>query len=190
MQALNVSRRTLARYKSTGKLTPITLNNKDLYAPKDIAHFSAQAESTQDKLTRQTHYNSHRVSQLELRISVLEALLDITPVTKLRLMDVDIDKLRVTLVKLCTMEGRDWSIDLVENLLGDISRMGEDVIDTLGTELITTCIASAIIHAKRLKHRKSQLLIARGEQLSTSLRARGAKYIGPRIGNLANNKRI
>jgi hypothetical protein len=69
---------------------------------------------------------------------VLEALLDITPVTKLRLMDVDIDKLRVTLVKLCTMEGKDWSIDLVENLLGDISRMGEDVIDTLGAELVTT----------------------------------------------------
>jgi hypothetical protein len=190
MQVLKVSRRTLARYKADGKITPVTVNNKDLYSPEDLAHFSAAVEATQDKLSRQTSYNSHRISQLELRISALEALLDITPRVKLSLSDVDLDELRSALVKLCQQGNPLWTIELVSDLLGDISRMGDDVLDALGESLVATCVSTAMVHAKRLKHSRSQLLLGRGELLRKTLSARRAKYVGPRVRYLTDHEGV
>lgn len=190
MQVLKVSRRTLARYKADGKLTPITVKNKDLYSPEALAHFSATADTVQERLSRQTSYNSHRVSQLELRVSALEALLDITPYNKLGLSDVSVDELRAELVKLCCQDSSQWSIELVSTLLEDISRMGQDVLDALGSELVSTCVATAIVQAKRLKHRRSQLLVGRGEFLRRSLRSGRAKYVGPRVSELTDHKGV
>jgi predicted site-specific integrase-resolvase len=132
-QALGVSRRTLARYKSNYKITPISVNNKDMYSTDEIARFKAGSASQSDKILKQHLFNSARIVELEARVALLESLLN-TSSSKilLNIGDVDVESLSNTLQFLCTRSIDTWELQGVEDLSNDVARMGDRLIKKLG----------------------------------------------------------
>lgn len=163
-QVLGVSRRTLARYKSQNKITPITLNNKDLYAPEEVSRFSASASSAVDKLKKQHAYNSARLVELELRLASVEALLDIRAVQKISSKDLKFKDLYSALDAVCRRVPADWTILNIEELLRDIARLDDRLLRRLG-ETVVTALQLASLHALRLSEQRSVLLSCRAERL-------------------------
>jgi predicted site-specific integrase-resolvase len=132
-QALGVSRRTLARYKSTHKITPINVNNKDMYSTDEIARFSANAETKSAKLIKQHLFNSARIVELEARVALLESALNLSSNKKLlNIGDVDVESISNTLQFLCNQPISGWDVQRVEDLSNDIARMGDRLIKKLG----------------------------------------------------------
>ena len=164
MQILGVSRRTLARYKSQAKITPITVNNKDLYPPDEVARFSASASSEVDKLKKQHAYNSTRLVDLEVRLSSIEALIDVRTVQKLNAKDVKYKDLYSALDEICRQESTQWTIISIDELIKDVSRLDDSLLKRLG-ETIVTALELAALHATRLKEQRSMLLVCRAEAL-------------------------
>lgn len=132
-QVLNVTRRTLARYKAQGKIAPIRSKNKDLYAPEELARFSASAESDVDKLRKQHVYNSARINELEMRLAAIESMLELSkPAQQLTLADVDVEQLRKALDALCKQRLSLWDMTTAEDTLRDLARLAPDVLKALG----------------------------------------------------------
>lgn len=132
-QALGVSRRTLARYKSDYKITPISVNNKDMYSTDEVARFSATSSTQFDKLLKQHLFNSARIVELEARVALLESMLNVSSgKSLLNIGDVDIESISNTLHFLCTRPIDTWEMQGVEDLSNDIARMGDRLIKKLG----------------------------------------------------------
>jgi uncharacterized coiled-coil protein SlyX len=132
-QVLNVTRRTLARYKAQGKIAPIKGKNKDLYAPEELARFSASAESDVDKLRKQNVYNSARINELEMRLAAIESMLELSkPTQQLTSSDVDTAQLRKALDALCKQRLSLWDMTTAEDTLRDLALLAPDVIRALG----------------------------------------------------------
>lgn len=132
-QALGVSRRTLARYKSTDKITPISVNNKDMYSTDEIARFSTSSSSKIDKLTKQHLFNSARIVELESRVALLESILNLSSKRELlKIGDVDVGSIRNTLHYLCNQPLDKWGVQQVEDLSNDVARMSDRLIKKLG----------------------------------------------------------
>lgn len=148
-RALGVSRRTLARYKSNHKITPIRVNNKDMYSPDEVARFNASAESIVDKLHKQHLFNSARIVELEARIALLESALGLnTKRTQVNISDVDVTSMSNTLHYLCRLPLERWDIQTVEDLSGDTARLSDRLVKKLGNQL-KTALELAYIHATR-----------------------------------------
>lgn len=137
-QALGVSRRTVARYKSLHKITPIKLNNKDMYSSDEIARFGAYSESEVDKLKKQHMFNSVRIVELEARLAFLESMLNIKSTQdKLNIADVNVDDIKNTLHYLCRLRLDKWSTAKVEDLSKDVGRMSDRLIKKVGADTKT-----------------------------------------------------
>lgn len=134
-QALGVSRRTLARYKSIHKITPISVNNKDMYSTDEIARFSAGSDSKGDKLLRQHLFNSARIVELEARVAFLESMMNVSSKKKLlNVGDVDVESVKNTLHYLCNQPIDRWETPRVEDLSNDIARMSNRLLKKLGSK--------------------------------------------------------
>jgi hypothetical protein len=163
-QVLGVGRRTLARYKSQDKITPITINNKDLYAPEEVARFNASADSVVDKLRKQHAYNSARLAELEVRLASMEALLDVRSVQKVSHKDVKYKDLHNALDDVCRKGASGWNMHSIEDLLRDVSRLDDRLLRKLG-KTVVTALELASLHASRLDEQRSMLLVCRAERL-------------------------
>ena len=163
-QVLGVSRRTLARYKSHAKITPITVNNKDLYAPDEVARFSARASSEVDKLKKQHAYNSARLVDMDVRLSSVEALINVRTVQRLSAKDVKFKDLYAALDRVCRRESKQWTIVNIDELIKDVARLDDSLLKRLG-ETVVTALELAALHAARLKNQRSMLLVCRAEDL-------------------------
>jgi uncharacterized UBP type Zn finger protein len=134
-QVLGVSRRTLARYKATNKITPIRVNNKDMYSTDDLARFNADAESKLDQLTKQHMFNSARIVELEARLALLESMLSVSSTKELlNIGDVDVESLHNTLYFLCREPLERWTVSRAEDLARDVARMSDRLIRKLGEQ--------------------------------------------------------
>jgi hypothetical protein len=132
-QALGVSRRTLARYKSTDKITPIRVNNKDMYSTDEIARFGARSTSKADRLLKQHLFNSARIVELEARMAYLESILNLSSKKELlKVGDVDAESIHNTLHYLCEQPLDEWEVQRVEDLSNDVARMSGRLIKKLG----------------------------------------------------------
>lgn len=137
-QVLGVSRRTVARYKSLHKITPIKVNNKDMYSSDEIARFGASSESEIDRLRKQHMFNSARIVELEARLAFLESILNIrSDESKLNIADVNVKEIKNTLHYLCRLKIEKWSISKVEDLSKDIGRMSDRLVKKIGTDAKT-----------------------------------------------------
>lgn len=163
-QVLGVSRRTLARYKSQAKIAPITVNNKDLYPPSEVARFSAKASSKLDKVKKQHAYNSSRLVDLELRVASLETLLNMRTVEKLSAKDVNFKDLYSALDTVCRKPSSEWTIAGVDDLIKDVSRLDDRLLKRLG-DTVKIALELASLQAVNLKDQRSMLLACRAELL-------------------------
>ena len=156
-QALGVSRRTLARYKSTHKITPISVNNKDMYSAGEIARFSAGSDSKADKLLRQHLFNSARIVELEARVAFLESMMNVSSKKSLlKIGDVDVESIKNTLHYLCERSLDKWDISDVEDLSNDVARMSNRLIKKLGQKC-QVALEIAYIAATSSKHPRAKV---------------------------------
>lgn len=173
-QALGVSRRTLARYKSTGRVTPLRVNNKDMYSTDDIARFSATSESDVDKLRRQHLFNSARIVELEARLSFLESVVGLKSAQPLlNIGDVDLNSVRNTLHYLTTLAPERWDTQKVEDLCNDLARMSPRLLKKVADKAVPA-LELAYIHAAASTDTRAQIAVAMcGAQLARTKTAQG-----------------
>lgn len=159
-QVLNVTRRTLARYKAQGKIAPVKGKNKDLYAPEELARFSASAESDVDKLRKQHVYNSARINELEMRLSAIESMLSLSSNERLLTADdVNVDELRDALERLCRQRLSRWDMLTVDDTLRDLSALAPDVLKSLGDVVGTTLDILVLYVQSQNTPRKPRILV-------------------------------
>lgn len=159
-QVLNVSRRTLSRYKADNKITPIRVNNKDMYSPNDLARFAAKSETEVDKLRKQHLFNSARIVELEARIAFLESVIGVgTKSDTLNIKDVDVTAMSNVLHYLCHLPISRWDIDRVERLSADTGRLSDRLIKKLGASL-KTALELAYLHASSSSEARAKIASA------------------------------
>ena len=162
-QVLNVSQRTIARYVKSKQLTPVFVKNKNLFDPESIAHFSADAEKIEDKLKKQTEYNSNRIAELELRVRLLEQLLDLGRHDLITEEEVDVKEVRRAFRDKLTT--KTWGITEVEIVLGDLNRLSNSLVRKVGTELVMDLLTACEIQARLAKHDRTQIAVGRARLL-------------------------
>ena len=162
-QVLNVSQRTIARYVKSKRLVPVLVNNKNLFNPESIAHFSADAEKIEEKLQKQTEYNSTRLAELELRVRLLEQLLDLGKKDLLTENDIDVEQLREALIN--QLSKKTWGISRVEEVLGDLNRLSHPLISRVGIPLILDILTACEIQARLANHARTQISVGRARLL-------------------------
>ena len=166
-QVLNVSQRTIARYVKSKRLVPVLVNNKNLFNPESIAHFSADSEKIEEKLQKQTEYNSVRLANLELRVRLLEQLLDLGKKELLTENDVDATKLREALTE--QLSQKTWGISRVEEVLGDLNRLSHPLINSVGVSLVMDILTACEIQARLANHARTQIAVGRARLLRREL---------------------
>jgi hypothetical protein len=168
-QALSVSRRTLVRYKSLGKITPIRVNNKDMYAPEELARFSACAESDVDVLRKQHLYNSERLVQLEARVALLESMFQLRQEEKLSSKDVNLPEITRALSALCRKRLDLWDIATIEDLVTDLGRLSDKLLRKLSPA--RTALQIALLALESIDDDAKGLLRARANLLLDKINA-------------------
>ena len=173
-RALGVSRRTLARYKSDHRITPVRADGKDLYSLDELARFNASSETPLDKLTKQHLFNSARIVELEARLNLLESMLGISAKrTLLKISDVDVKGIQNTLEYLCGLSVEQWTTDKVEDLANDVSRMGDRLIKKIG-KAAKIALELGYIHASSSSEPRAKIAEALArQQLDRVMRALG-----------------
>jgi hypothetical protein len=102
---------------------------------------------------------------LEIRLSAMESLLELRTKDKLSKRDVSASDLRKVLRGLCTQPSAEWTVGTVEDILRDIARLNDDLMIEVGIPVIQSVIELAVIYARKLRHTRSALLVARAEKL-------------------------
>tara|TARA_B100000214_G_scaffold358953_1_gene319918 strand:+ start:5648 stop:6208 length:561 start_codon:yes stop_codon:yes gene_type:complete len=166
-QVLDVSMSTLYRYISDKKLIPIKVKGRNLFNPEDVAHFNAKAEKLIDKLSKKTTFNSHRITELELRLNNLENLLKISSQNRIHPSDVNVKDLRIVLQNI--LSKKVWNINTIEDVLKDIARFSVELVNKLGRALIKDVLHRVILQARLCNHQRSELFVAKARVLRYEL---------------------
>ncbi len=166
-QVLDISYRTLTRYIAQKKLIPQKIKGKNFFNPEDIAHFSAKSEKEIDKIKKQTSYNSHRITELEHRLTTLESLLKIGSPIKYTQEDVNVDALRSALKDM--LSKKIWTIKDIENVLSDFSKFSNSLVAHIGSSLCKDVLYRCILQARLSNHERSELMVAKTRVLRYEL---------------------
>lgn len=168
-QALNVTQRTVQRLVKSGKLPVARRGARGvaLIRYSDAAILLSTHDATPAGLREIIQVLAQRVHVLEQRVGRIESLLDMTPTQLVTLRDADPDALRHVLIELNTR--RRWGITEITNVLGDMSRVAEDVVTAVGVELVQTTLARVIVEARLLRHSRSELYVGRAKLIMLRL---------------------
>lgn len=160
-QALNVTPRTVQRLTRSGKL-PVRKRGPrgvQLIAATDIAAYMSTQSATEHELRDIIRALTQRVFVLEQRIQQIESLLDMTPAQRVTTFDADPAALRTALIAL-NMQRR-WGVGEITSVLGDLPRLGTDMVDAVGRELVRTSLERVIVEARLLRHSRTELYVGR-----------------------------
>jgi len=168
-QALNVTLRTVQRLVKSGKLPVAKRGARGvaLISYSDAAILLSTHDATPSNLREVIQVLAQRVHVLEQRVSRIESLLDMTPTQLVTARDTDPDELRHVLIELNTR--RRWGITEITDVLGDMSRIADDVAEIVGAELVRTTLERVIVEARLLRHSRSELYVGRAKLIMLRL---------------------
>lgn len=162
-QALNVTQRTVQRLIRSGKL-PVSKRGARgvaLVSYADVAILMSTQKAAASDIRDIARVLAQRVHVLEHRLAQVESLLEMTPTQLVTTFDVDTVALREALLKI--NQQRRWGVTEITNVLGDLSRIAEDVVRAVGPDLVVTTLRRAIVEARLLRHSRSELYAGRAK---------------------------
>lgn len=166
-QVLDVSISTIYKYVANKKIIPIKKGGKNYFNPEDVAQLNIKAEKLIDKLSKKVAYNTHRLTELELKISSLESILNIRSPKKLGSEDINVEQLKEALENV--LSKKVWNITTIEDVLNDLAKFSVELVNKIGRRLIKDVLYRVILQARLCNHLRSELFVAKAKVLRYEL---------------------